>query len=1188
MDQYRYNIAKTKHLISSQYNTSKKEFASFLYDNWTAADESGGDDGDVKRKKGQKDEKNGIRKSLEVDVDTVTAYVAHYVCGAKGSNASVASTMQLIQQYHNLLIMKNASQSTTTSPDGSQMKISTPPGIRNLGATCYLNSQLQCLVQNLGFLHGLLSWKPSTNGGSDRMNKVLSNMQSVLARMRAGPESVICTNEFAAALCLENDEMQDPNEESLRQYSQTTEQNRLDELLPSIFGGTYLYTTKCSDCGTTSERRENFMDISLPIVNCDDDDDTKKTCHKDISNDVDVKRCLDSYTRPEFLDGDNQYLCSGCNKKNDAVRSLVFERLPPVLNLQLARYVFDYESYNKKKISTKVLLPRTLEVSRASSNSNDDKSVYILCAVQNHLGTSAHGGHYVAECLDWMTGLWYEFNDDEVKLLENGPGSSFGEQEAIVGNGEGKKKAKVNGSADAFQLYYVEQSYLSRECQSELQRFEARQRAKDSISSEEKSDTISSIEVQRQEQYQIEAEFFSCDDGLVDLFQKASESSIIDNTPFLCEHKSGEITVISRLHPRDARKGKLLPQEAYDALAKILHKEYKRFLLDEDISVTAGQEVLVSNHVFKCSDKDDFVCGVCGPSYQREIRHKLNTLTISSRLTVHHAQRLGSHGKCRVMHKRGSVRLVPLEVWNKITTVFPHALVHTFESPSGTAMGNCRRCWQEKEEEGLFPAKLNEWKTNVSEDANLKKLLKRVSALDAANGGRYRVLHPLDVNRWRDAYEYVLKSRKNKCNTVRKRLSELLEHGEKGLFGRMICDDHKKAVGIPSHHDDDVPSWLGKVSETNIELVDETTFACLVKSLSSLQSIIYGDDEVSLNEPNPPVVTLSLEDDTSPAVSLEPEICCMGCMVEDPSYIFAVHDVDSGMDVDVAASNILADISSESTFDPSTQRKSRRNRKGPGDFPTYEVKMAPAGNLAHLRLLTHQASCKKLKGQRLFLLNQGGSKQLVELPHKDNATLIKALVEDSNDGLSHRIILTYVKDDTEETSNIDRSRRRKRSNPGDDAEEEAILSSLTDMAIGGWKEDGTSKGKKKNKRREERGFQGTFLQSSIVAGETNSSLPQADTVIDAPKTEPEQPEEAKSEEIIDSADQEVEQIRQEARVAELVKRTLDTFQKDITDRVNEKVGKAACDSDIKHAIDREMHLLFRKESATTELDETEL
>ncbi|EED88974.1 predicted protein [Thalassiosira pseudonana CCMP1335] len=212
MDQYRYNIAKTKRLISSQYNTSKKEFASFLYDNWTAADESGGDDGDVKQKKGHKDEKNGIRKSLEVDVDTVTAYVAHYVCGAKGSNASVASTMQLIQQYHSLLIMKNASQSTTTSPDGSQMKISTPPGIRNLGATCYLNSQLQCLVQNLGFLHGLLSWKPSTNGGSDRMNKVLSNMQSVLARMRAGPESVICTNEFAAALCLENDEMQDPNE----------------------------------------------------------------------------------------------------------------------------------------------------------------------------------------------------------------------------------------------------------------------------------------------------------------------------------------------------------------------------------------------------------------------------------------------------------------------------------------------------------------------------------------------------------------------------------------------------------------------------------------------------------------------------------------------------------------------------------------------------------------------------------------------------------------------------------------------------------------------------------------------------------------------------------------------------------------------------------------------------------------
>jgi hypothetical protein len=49
---------------------------------------------------------------------------------------------------------------------------------------------------------------------AERMNNVLLSLQSILARMRYGPESVICTNDFSVALGLENDEMQDPNEVS--------------------------------------------------------------------------------------------------------------------------------------------------------------------------------------------------------------------------------------------------------------------------------------------------------------------------------------------------------------------------------------------------------------------------------------------------------------------------------------------------------------------------------------------------------------------------------------------------------------------------------------------------------------------------------------------------------------------------------------------------------------------------------------------------------------------------------------------------------------------------------------------------------------------------------------------------------------------------------------------------------------
>ena len=46
---------------------------------------------------------------------------------------------------------------------------------------------------------------------------------------------------------------------------------------------------------------------------------------------------------------------------------------------------------------------------------------YILVAVQNHPGNSAHEGHYVANAMDWNTGVWFEFNDEDVDVLSDGP-----------------------------------------------------------------------------------------------------------------------------------------------------------------------------------------------------------------------------------------------------------------------------------------------------------------------------------------------------------------------------------------------------------------------------------------------------------------------------------------------------------------------------------------------------------------------------------------------------------------------------------------------------------------------------------------------------------------------------------------------------------------------------------------------
>ena len=195
---------------------------------------------------------------------------------------------------------------------------------------------------------------------------------------------------------------------------------------------------------------------------------------------------------------------SSCAKKTDASRSLVLEQIPPVLNIQLARYVFDMATFSKKKLATKVKLPRTLTVPTKQADKSGSKNTtakYILCAVQNHLGTSAHGGHYIADVLDWTTGVWYEFNDEEVSVLEEGPESSFDPNSA---DDEGKN-AKVEGSADAYNLFYVEQNYLSQQSVNQLESVVDRIRNKERAT-DNGDDILASIDLQRVERYKCEEE----------------------------------------------------------------------------------------------------------------------------------------------------------------------------------------------------------------------------------------------------------------------------------------------------------------------------------------------------------------------------------------------------------------------------------------------------------------------------------------------------------------------------------------------------------------------------------------------------------------------------------------------------------------------------------------------------------
>jgi ubiquitin carboxyl-terminal hydrolase 48 len=425
-----------------------------------------------------------LRRTTELDIKPVLSYARFAVNKCASKSKSEREYVDKLRSFHDGLVFTNPLRKAVPTTDKGKLTIAMPPGMKNLGATCYLNTQLQCLAKNTVFLNGIFSWHPSSDK-SHAMDSVLAKLQLLLARMVYGDQRTITTEEFSLALGLENNEMQDPNEFARLLFTRmheafvlcgegkkaSKEQISLSKLLPTLFEGTTTYKTTCSVCGSCRIRDESFMDLNLTIAHRraaspGKDGQLKLKDAFAAGSDTDVQYCFDRYTKPEELVGENQYWCEKCQRKQDATRRVYLSVLPPVLNLQLCRYVFDRTKFAKKKLSDRVLLSRELRVWEEGDVRTAHR--YILCAVMRHQGTSAYTGHYVAEALDWQTGCWFEFNDDVVKVLVDGPSNSISSNQEAYDESKWKKK-KIIGSSDAYNMYYVQESFLAESAVSSLQ-----------------------------------------------------------------------------------------------------------------------------------------------------------------------------------------------------------------------------------------------------------------------------------------------------------------------------------------------------------------------------------------------------------------------------------------------------------------------------------------------------------------------------------------------------------------------------------------------------------------------------------------------------------------------------------------------------------------------------------------------
>ena len=102
----------------------------------------------------------------------------------------------------------------------------------------------------------------------------------------------------------------------------------------------------CEECGFESLREQAFLDLSLPVRNP----------YTEVRNSS-LEMALENYMKPEKLEGDNKYECSGCEKKVVAQKGLKFTRMPTVLFVSLSRFMLNFMTMQRIKINDLLSFP---------------------------------------------------------------------------------------------------------------------------------------------------------------------------------------------------------------------------------------------------------------------------------------------------------------------------------------------------------------------------------------------------------------------------------------------------------------------------------------------------------------------------------------------------------------------------------------------------------------------------------------------------------------------------------------------------------------------------------------------------------------------------------------------------------------------------------------------------------------
>lgn len=279
-------------------------------------------------------------------------------------------------------------------------------GLKNQGATCYMNSLFQTLYMIHDFRSAILKMplcdgNPETPSGylDGQKYQILYCLQKLFVQLKAGRSIAASTIEVTDSFGWKNNEamvqhdIQEATREFLGVLGRALKGTDSENLVKDIFGGVKANIIEVPGHeGAGSYREEPFEDIIVQVKTLGD-----------------LETSLKNYFMFESLNGDNQYFSEALDRKVDALKGVKVKKFPKILTVSLQRFDLDYNTFQMMKLNEEFKFPLELDMSEYLTDDSPQKGEelqYELLSCIIHIG-NVGGGHYKAYIRDYASeGTW--------------------------------------------------------------------------------------------------------------------------------------------------------------------------------------------------------------------------------------------------------------------------------------------------------------------------------------------------------------------------------------------------------------------------------------------------------------------------------------------------------------------------------------------------------------------------------------------------------------------------------------------------------------------------------------------------------------------------------------------------------------------------------------------------------------